>query len=362
MFVKFYLNKIALAKILLSLYDENPIDLAYKIDNENHIYKKQLNEIKKLELKSNENMPKQKTKSFLCFKFKIHNNKQSNVQNPETKNIFNFYLIFIFVIYVIFITIFLVLFIIIYNNTNKLNDVVNYSNLNSDIDNNLNSNINGIQFMLITNTTDNQLGGFINNNFSYNFVREGIGNHLHAIQKMENIKNKYTYLFTNEITKENRTCDELPAFNDTEFVKIIEAGKENFYNKCLINVCKAFGIMNNNNPTLLMENIIYYEQKILNNMMLSNYDLKLRALQMPELYQLFGLILILNRIQRNYLNEETLPIIIRTIIMEYKIIFIICLIINVLLLIIVAFITIVFVTQQLAIINKKLNLLFDFFQ
>ena len=127
----------------------------------------------------------------------------------------------------------------------------------------------------------------INNNFSLNFVKEGINNHLHAIKKIENIKEKYPKLFQNQITKENITCDEYSSLNDTEFAKIIEPGKENVYYEFLVDMCKSFAIMEYNNPVLLMENIVYYEQKIINNMLLGPYHLKFMALQMPDMYQLY---------------------------------------------------------------------------
>jgi hypothetical protein len=251
--------------------------------------------------------------------------------------------------------------VLITNGMIKLNDLIDYSNLNSEIDNNLITNLNSLQFMIVTNTTDTQIGGLINNNFSLSFVKEGINNHLHAIKKIESIKGKYPNLFQNHITKENVTCDEYSSLNDTEFAKIIEPGKENVYYEFLVDMCKSFTIMNYNNPVLLMENIVYYEQKIINNMILAPYDLKFRALLMPDIYQLYSLILILNRMQRTFLNEQTLPNLIRTIIQEYKSIVTICLIINIILLFSVAVITIVFVTKQLTIINKKLNIMLKFF-
>ena len=117
-----------------------------------------------------------------------------------------------------------------------------------------------------------------------------------------------------------------------------------------------------NDQSLVMQNIIYLEQKILNNVFPMIYSYRIMLLAFDEVYELYGLILVLHRLLRSYLNEQGIPSIINELINRYKIELYVLLSVNSLCLIIVMILLHYFIAMRLMKVNTKLNLLMKFLE
>ena len=130
----------------------------------------------------------------------------------------------------------------------------------------------------------------------------------------------------------------------------------------IVDMCNSYAIMQFNDQSLVMQNIIYLEQKVLNNAFPMIYSYRIMLIGFDEVYELYGLILVLNRLLRSYLNEQGIPSIISELIGRYKIELYVLLSINSLCLILVMILLHYFVAMRLMKVNSKLNLLMKFLE
>lgn len=130
----------------------------------------------------------------------------------------------------------------------------------------------------------------------------------------------------------------------------------------VVDMCNNYPIMQFNDQSLVMQNIIYLEQKILNNVYPMPYAYRMTLLKYDEVYELYGLILVLNRLLRSYLNKQGIPSIIDDLIGKYKVELYVCLCLNSLCLIVVMILLHYFIAMRLMKVNSKLNLLMKFLE
>jgi hypothetical protein len=79
---------------------------------------------------------------------------------------------------------------------------------------------------------------------------------------------------------------------------------------------------------LVMNNIIFLEEKLLKGILKVEYNNKLKYLDQNELYEIYSLHLVIMRIIRSYLNESALPKLTSQVLNAHKTIFIACLSVN----------------------------------
>ena len=177
------------------------------------------------------------------------------------------------------------------------------------------------------------------------------------------VLNAEVMLFGTALTRDNLTCSEMKDINDTYLYLLYKNGasKEEL-DEFIVDMCNSYPIMKFNDQSLVMQNIIYLEQKILNRIFPMPYQARLYLQKSDEIYELYGLILILNSVLRGYLNEICLPDITQKLIGNYKMEIGICLGFNSICLITLMILLHYFVAMRLVVVNEKLNLLLKFLE
>ena len=311
-FMKYFKSKFNHLKMLLSLYEKTPMEIVNKINQEKDEYIKLTIMEKKEEIiipdKVLKKMRKENLKSFTPL-------VKANIS----------IVIFLYVIYYI---ISIILFICMKGKLTKLRTVVDFVNYNAEVDNDLSLVLNSLQIMIITNTSQYDFGYFIKNNASLPLISYDIQEHLFVMKMIKHIEQQDKSTYSEISIFDHVSCEDLKNFQDSEFIAIIPEGEEDKYYSYLTDVCNAFGVMEYQRQDLVMNNIIFLEEKLLKGILKVEYDDKFNYLDKDELYEIYSLHLVIMRILRSYLNEFALPKLTTQVLGAHKKIFVICLCIN----------------------------------
>ena len=343
-FMKYFKSKFLNLKILLKLYEKTPMEVINIINREKDDYIK----IKFIEKKEEIILPEKILK------------KRKNENLKSFKPLFLYNVFILGFIYIWYFIIAIVLYILMRSKLSTLRILVDYVNEMAEIDNDLSITLNSLQIMITANFSEYDLGYFIKSDKSYGLISLSIRDHLYLMKlsKAIELEHESTY---KEISKfDNIGCKDLQTFHDTEFNAIIPEGKTEEYYNYLISLCNSYGVLEYQNQDLVMNNIIYLEEKLLSNIEKKPYESKLNQINIKELYELYSMHLIIMRIIRSYLNETSLPKLINQILNVHKKTFVICLCINFVIEIIVIILLICLISKKLLIINTKVGL-FNYF-
>ena len=311
-FMKYFKSKFMHLKTLLSLYEKTPMEIVNKINIEKDDFLKASLLEKKEEIIIPEKVQKklraENLKSFAPL-------AKSNIS------------IIVF-LYVIYYTVSVILFICMRGKLTKLRTVVDFVNYNAEIDNDLSLVLNSLQIMIITNTSQYDFGYFIKNNASLALISYDIQEHLFVMKMIKHIEQQDTTTYSEISQFDHVSCEDLRNFQDSDFIAIIPEGEEEKYYNYLTDVCNALGVMEYQRQDLVMNNIIFLEEKLLKGILKVPYNDKLKYLDQNELYEIYSLHLVIMRIIRSYLNESALPKLTSQVLNAHKKIFIICLSVN----------------------------------
>ena len=311
-FMKYFKSKFMHLKTLLSLYEKTPMEIVNKINIEKDDFLKASLLEKKEEIIIPEKVQKklraENLKSFAPL-------AKSNIS------------IIVF-LYVIYYTVSVILFICMKGKLKKLRTVVDFVNYNAEIDNDLSLVLNSLQIMIITNTSQYDFGYFIKNNASLALISYDIQEHLFVMKMIKHIEQKDSSTYSEISQFDHVSCEDLRNFEDSDFVTIIPSGEDEKYYNYLTDVCNALGVMEYQRQDLVMNNIIFLEEKLLKGILKVPYNDKLKYLDQNELYEIYSLHLVIMRIIRSYLNESALPKLTTQVLNAHKKIFIICLSVN----------------------------------
>ena len=111
---------------------------------------------------------------------------------------------------------------------------------------------------------------------------------------------------------------------------------------------------------LVMNNIIFLEEKLLKGILKVEYNNKLKYLDQNELYEIYSLHLVIMRIIRSYLNEVALPKLTTQVLGAHKEIFVICLTINLVMELILMILLYCLIPKKLLETNTKVGLFIYF--
>ena len=311
-FMKYFKSKFTNLKSLLALYEKTPMEIVNKINLEKNEFLKSLVIEKKEEIiipeKIQKKIRKENLKSFTPL-------AKANI-------------LIIIVLYVIYYTISVILFILMKGKLKKLRTVVDFVNYNAEIDNDLSLVLNSLQIMIITNTSQYDFGYFIKNNSSFPLISYDIQEHLFVMKMIKNIEQQDKETYKEISNFDHVSCEDLRTFKDSDFISIIPNGEEEKYYSYLTDVCNALGVMEYQKQDLVMNNIIFLEEKLLKGILKVEYDSKLKYIDQNELYEIYSLHLVIMRIIRSYLNESALPKLTSQVLNAHKKVFVICLSVN----------------------------------
>ena len=266
-FMNYFKTKFLHLKVLLTLYDKTPMEVINVISKEKDEYLK----VKVIEKKEEVLIPIKVQKK----------QRRENIKSFSTLKINN--ILIVCFIYFFYFILFVVFFILMFSKLQTLKTLVDFVNNNAEIDDDLSLTLNGLQIMIITNTTEYDFGYFIKGNASYPMISNLIRDHLYLMKliKATEDSNEATYKEISQFDKIG--CEDLRTFNDIEFESIIPEGQKDRYYDYLIAVCNSYGVLEYKSQDLVMDNIIYLENKLVSRIEKVPYNDKFTNLDLTEL-------------------------------------------------------------------------------
>ena len=343
-FMKYFKSKYNHLKTLLSLYEKTPMEIVNKINIEREEFIK----LNMLEKKEEIIIPEKVLK-----KIRLENLKSFSPLAKANISIIVF-------LYLIYYSISIILFILMRGKLTKLRTVVDFVNYNAEVDNDLSLVLNSLQIMIITNTSQYDFGYFIKNNASLPLISFDIQEHLFVMKMIKNIEKQDESTYSEISVFDHVSCEDLRNFKDSDFIAIIPEGEEDKYYNYLTDVCNSFGVMEFQRQDLVMNNIIFLEEKLLKGILKVEYNDKLKYLDQNELYEIYSLHLVIMRILRSYLNESALPKLTTQVLNAHKKIFVICLCINLFMELLLMILLYCLIPKRLLETNTKVGLFIYF--
>ncbi len=344
-FMTYFHSKFNHWKNLLLLYDNEPYIEMKKITNEIKEYQK-LKEAENKERMNLGSLKKKKEKAnFLIYKGYI---KQ--------------YFFTIFAIYFFFFIIAIILFVLMKKEFYQLKNLIQYYNMSSEIDNYITHNINSLIFMILTNTTQNELCIIQNNYESNTFVIDNFQTILDDLRLVKSIENDNEKIYEKIKDFQNISCVDLPGLEDEIFLSAVLNDEEDNYNSFLIQLCESFDIFSLRKQSLIFKGITFYEQKVLNTITKGDYEEKIQHLDLNDLYGVFTLTLFLVDILRSYQNEIIIPNLLVNTLYNHKTLLIICLTANLIFELVVMILLFILISHRLINENVKMISLLKFFK
>ena len=334
-------------KKLILLYEEKPLNLISSIISEKEEYKKVKEQHTKIILQqttSTEQTPivrKVKKKDNLAIYEPIVK-FYKRVLNYAFSAYFVFELIILFVIFTML---------------NQLINLVDYTSINSMLDNCIYGNLNAMQYVLLLNVSSSVISRMIYNQ-SLDYITGRVNVHFEYIDKYRDFTNKHSRFYG--VSKEHKlSCDSIEHYVDSESLKIGE--KYNIDMKVFYkNFCVTSGLITYQNDLLIQKDIAYLLLKITQFDYIVPYYKKLSFLYHREVYTLNNLVLFLNRIIRSYINDIMNPKLVNDITKEFKIVLSICLALNCVFEVVIVILLIVFVMRRMIKLNRILTKLMKF--
>ncbi len=343
-FMKYFKSKFLNLKSLLALYEKMPMSVVSLINKEKEEYLK----LTVIEKKEEVIIPEKLKKKL----------RKENIKSfrPLLKRNISI----IIVLYSIYFTIAVILFILMNSKFSNLKTLVTFVNYNAEIDNYLSFVLNSLQIMIITNTSQYDFGYFIHSNSSEPLISNYIKEHLFVMKMIKHIEEKNPGIYSDISIFDHVACEDLQTFHDSDFETIIPDGEDVKYYSYLTDVCNALGILEYQNQDLVMNNIIFLEEKLLKGILKVPYNEKLDYLNKDELYEIYSLHLVIMRILRSYLNESALPKLINEVLTAHKNVFVICLTINLFLELTIMILLYFLIPKKLLSTNTKVGLFIYF--
>jgi hypothetical protein len=244
-FMKYFKSKFLNLKSLLALYEKMPMSIVTLINKEKEDYLK-LTVIEK------------KEEVIIPDKLK-HKIREENIKSfrPLLKRNISI----IIVLYSVYFLTAIILYILMNSKFSNLKTLVTFVNYNAEIDNYLSFVLNSLQIMIITNTTQYDFGYFIHSNSSEPLISNYIKEHLFVMKMIKHIEEKNKGIYSDISIFDHVACEDLETFHDSDFEAIIPDGETEKYYSYLTDVCNALGILEYQNQDLVMNNIIFLEEK-----------------------------------------------------------------------------------------------------
>lgn len=332
-------------KQLLKLYEEKPETLILSIYKEKEAYQKNKNEETK--------------------KKSSHNNASITATPSQKKNLsnnnqivkaFQILISCLFILYYIFL---IMIIGVIYIKIGILKDVIQYSLINTKIDNYNYGALNAIQFSLLTNVTPSEISKIIYNNES-DFIISSIHNFLSSNEEfMQFLENHKSFKNVDDVM--DISCQNIKNLNDKSALQI----REKFdidVEPFLSNFCLSSYIMTFNNSWIIKKEIGYLMLKLSTYPVIVPYQQKIDYLSNKELFSLYNIMLFVNRMIRFYMNNQLIPTTVSKFSENYRVAISTFLLINCFLELIIILILFCFVLKKMIELSKIISKFMKFLE
>lgn len=341
-----YINEeIDSIRVLFQLYDEKPSALASKIYENREAYKKHKKEESKQLQQATYSQSANNNNSNSLPKNSANNKIYDTIVSPFQRIVvINFIAYCIFFVF-IFVTMFFAL--------NEIKYLVEYTSINSAIDNYVFDNLNANQYLILSNVTGYELSEFIYDNKSIHYIREGLTKHFYYLEQLEIFIQKHSdyHLISDKI---NFTCDNMKLLKDQNIEQIENSDGTSYKDLTpfLTGLCNSSPIMNYSSEIIVQREICYTLRKLGYYSTKAFFEEKVLYLTDKNIYDLYNLVLILNKLLRAYVNNELLPERVYSISTRFRLSVICCLVINCIFEISIVAILLFFVMRKMIDLNK----------
>ena len=253
----------------------------------------------------------------------------------------------------------IILFILVYQEKNKMNNLIEYCKINNSIDGYIFDNINSITYLYVTNSTSRFYSSLTNEEQQFDYVQRGIDTLYDLIQQKDSIEKKYNNIFPRLNQKINLNFSVSiikDAYLQNALIEGFDKTEEDYqnYGKAL---CKLFPVASTGSDSNIMLEILYncellYQKYKPNKDFDEIIDLYVKE---NKLFGLYTIILTLNRIIRTYFNDNIFIGEVDGIFDSFSYLFIIYLILSVLIEIIIFFVLNFCVISDVRNTNKLLG-------
>jgi len=357
-------RRIEQLKILSNLYQESPIKISERIDAIEKSYKRKTGEIEKQTAKTKDNninfqegekeketdnlsdisgiqhknsqkgnqnlintfnsvgslsdgdnTGKETNKKDKKLDIKNNANENENIPIPSVaqnnnipERVFNRvtfgYKLILFISLSIYLLYCVIFFIVVLLGCNRLSYLVNYCEVNNEIDGYLFDNFNTLLYMYISCSNSEFYGKIIDGDRqNYDYLNEGINNFYAAIQEKETIELEHKDIFPALYDIVNLDCSQ-GMIPDEYFQLVFDDYKEENinYDEYFKVICKVFPVATTGNDNTMLFEVLYMIDQLYNKYEQLDFAGMFNQLHSSVLFDCYTLVLTLNRIIRFHFN------------------------------------------------------------
>ena len=227
--------------------------------------------------------------------------QMNNISDKIFNKITVTYKIILFISLSVYLAYCVIFFIVVLLGCNRLSYLVNYCEVNNEIDGYLFDNFNTLLYMYITNSTSNFYGNIIYQREDVDYLNEGINDFYAAIQDKETIESEHGNLFPALYDIINLDCSQ-GMMQDDYFTKAAENINVE-YNEYFKGICKIFPVATTGNDNSMLLEVLYMIDQLYHRYEQVNFQAMFIQMHNSVLFDCYTLVLTLNRIIRNYFNN-----------------------------------------------------------
>ena len=318
-------------KIMTNLYSENPIKIVKKIDLIEEKYKRKTKQDNSTKNDNTQNplitenineTSDERKKSFTTTTIHFDNNKEKDIDNDDENiplnnktishlnpNAFNKiatkYRVILSIFFVIYFFYCIIFFVFVFLAEKRLGYLVLYCEINTRIDEYVYDNYNSLVYLYATNSSEKFYGGIIYGNSSVKYLNISVNNLYKTIEEKEDFEKNHKNLFPPINNFININCSDENFFEEDKFSASAKKLGKN-YKEYIKGLCEFFPVMKSGNDIAILYEIAY-KLELLYRMFqqvenfIDIYDI---YIDNTSLYECYTLILIFNKMIRDYFNEK----------------------------------------------------------
>ena len=195
----------------------------------------------------------------------------------------------------------IIFFIVTLIGCNRLGYLVNYCEVNNEIDGYLFDNFNTLLYMYITNSSSNFYGRIIYQNDDTDYLNDGINDFYSAIQEKETIESEHSNIFPPIYDIINLDCSKgmMPDDYFETAAKNINTSYEEYFK----GICEIFPVATTGNDNSMLLEVLYMIDQLAHRFENVDFGIMFNQMRNSVLFDCYTLVLTLNRIIRNYFNN-----------------------------------------------------------
>ena len=225
----------------------------------------------------------------------------NNVPDKIFDRITSNYKIILFVSLSVYAIYCVALFVVTLLGCNQLSYLVNYCEVNNEIDGYLFDNFNTLLYMYITNSQSTFYGKIVYEAEDVDYLNDGINDFYAAIQDKETIESEHGNLFPPIYDIINLDCSQgmMPDDYFENAARIINTHYDDYFK----GICKIFPVATTGNDNSMLLEVIYMIDQLAHRFENVDFSIMFNQMRNSVLFDCYTLVLTLNRIIRNYFNN-----------------------------------------------------------